>query len=94
MSLRFLQCVKVQNNAFGSSFVLKSEKPERKRINYCSKHMVKMGRTQVYDWFCRFKEVRTSVESNPRSGRPSKIMLLPFCILRVLYTSSTLPTGK
>jgi len=29
------------------------------------------GRTQVFDWFRRFKEVRPSVESNPHSGRPS-----------------------
>ena len=34
--------MKVPNNAFASSFVLKSEKPQRKRINYCSKHAVKM----------------------------------------------------
>jgi len=30
-----------------------------------------MGRTQVFDWFRRFKEGRTSVESDPRSGRQS-----------------------
>src|SRR5215469_2733790 len=30
-----------------------------------------MGRTQVFDWFRRLKEGRTSVESDPRSGRPS-----------------------
>ena len=30
-----------------------------------------MGRTQVFDWFRPFKEGRTSVESDPRSGRPS-----------------------
>jgi len=30
-----------------------------------------MGRTQVFDLFRRFKEGRTSVESDPRSGRPS-----------------------
>ena len=30
-----------------------------------------MGRTQVFDWFRWFKESRTSVESDPRSGRPS-----------------------
>ena len=42
MSQRFLRCVKVTNNAFASSFVLKSEKPQWKRINYCSRHTVKM----------------------------------------------------
>jgi hypothetical protein len=30
-----------------------------------------MGHTQVFDWFHRFKEGRTSVKSDPRSGRPS-----------------------
>ena len=30
-----------------------------------------MGRTQVFDWFRRFREDRTSVESDFRSGRPS-----------------------
>jgi len=30
-----------------------------------------MGRTEVCDWFRRFKEDRTSVESDTRSGRPS-----------------------
>jgi len=29
-----------------------------------------LGHTQVFDWFCRFKEGGTSVESNPRSERP------------------------
>ena len=30
-----------------------------------------MGRTQVFDWFRRFKEGRTSVEGDSRSGRQS-----------------------
>ena len=30
-----------------------------------------MSRTQVFDWFRRFKEGRTSVKNDPRSGRPS-----------------------
>jgi len=30
-----------------------------------------MGRTQVCDWFRRFKEGRTSAERDPHSGRPS-----------------------
>jgi len=30
-----------------------------------------MGCTQVFDWFHRFKEGRTSIESDPRSGQPS-----------------------
>ena len=32
-----------------------------------------MGRTQVFDWFRRFKGGRTSVESDPRLGRPSTL---------------------
>ena len=42
--------MEVPNNAFASSFVLKSEKPQRNRVNYCSKQDA-MGRTQVFDWF-------------------------------------------
>ena len=30
-----------------------------------------MGCTQVFDWFRRFKEGRTSIKSNPDSERPS-----------------------
>ena len=30
-----------------------------------------MGHTQVFDWFCWFKEGRTSIESDSRSGRLS-----------------------
>jgi len=30
-----------------------------------------VGRTQVFDWFCRFKEGKISIESDTRSGRPS-----------------------
>ena len=30
-----------------------------------------MGRKQVFDWFRRFKEGRTSTESDPCLGRPS-----------------------
>ena len=32
-----------------------------------------MGHTQVFDWFCRFKEGRTSVKSDPCLGRPSTL---------------------
>jgi len=32
-----------------------------------------MGRIQVFDWFHQFKEGRTSVESDPRSGQPSTL---------------------
>jgi hypothetical protein len=30
-----------------------------------------MGRTQTYEWWKRFKEGQTSVDDDPRSGRPS-----------------------
>ena len=30
-----------------------------------------MCRTQTYEWWKRFKEGRTSVDEDPRSGRPS-----------------------
>ena len=30
-----------------------------------------MGMTQIKEWYRRFKNVRTSVDSDPHSGRPS-----------------------
>ena len=30
-----------------------------------------MGKTQVYQWFSRFKEGEMSLDDKPRSGRPS-----------------------
>jgi len=30
-----------------------------------------MDKTQTYEWWKRFKEGRTSVDDDPRSGRPS-----------------------
>jgi hypothetical protein len=30
-----------------------------------------MGRIQTYEWWKRFKKGRTSVDDDPRSGRPS-----------------------
>ena len=53
-----------------------------------------IGLTQVFDWFCRFKEGRSSVESDLHSGRPSASRNWRFLILRVSYTTSTPPTGK
>jgi len=38
----FTMCVIVPNNVFAPSFLFKSEKSQRKRIDYCSKHTVKM----------------------------------------------------
>ena len=51
------------NNAFASSFVLKSEKPQRKLINYCSKHTVKM---QWVIHKCLIAKVRTIVHNDRR----------------------------
>ena len=73
MSERFVRRVKVLNSALASSFVLKSEKPPTETYQLLQQAYSEdaMGRTQVFDWFRRFKEGRTSVESVPRSGRPS-----------------------
>jgi hypothetical protein len=35
-----------------------------------------VGCTQVFDWFCRFKEGRTTTESNPQVQSKTKVMLL------------------
>ena len=73
MSYRFLRCVKVPNNAFTSGFVLKSETPETEPYQLLQQAYGEdaMGRTQVFECFRRFKEGRTSAESDPLSGRPS-----------------------
>ena len=89
MSWRFLRCVKVPNNAFASSFVLKSGKPQRKRINYCSKHTVKMQ--------CVVHKCLTGSVDLKRVEPPLKTTSARdghFLIPRVSYTTSTLPTGK
>ena len=45
-----------------------------------------MGHTQVFDWFRQFKEGRTSIESDLRSGQPSasrkKEMIVKVCSQR------------
>jgi len=71
MTQRFLRCVKVPNNTFASSFVLKSEKLQRIHINYCSKHTVKSQWSYTSVWFRPFKKGRPSVERDPLSVRPS-----------------------
>jgi len=65
--------VKVPNNAFAPSFVLKSEKPQTETYQLLQKAFGEdaVGSTQLFDWFRRFKEGKTSVESDLRSGRPS-----------------------
>jgi len=65
--------VKVWNNAFASSFVLKSEQTTTELYPLLQQAYGEdaMGCTQVFDWFRHFKEGRTSVESNPRSGQLS-----------------------
>jgi hypothetical protein len=63
--------VKVWNNAFASSFILKSEKPQQKTYQLLQQAFGEdaMGRKQVFNWFRWFKERRTSIESDLRSGR-------------------------
>jgi len=33
-----------------------------------------LSRTQCHEWYQRFKSVRTSIEDDPKSGRPSTSM--------------------
>ena len=69
---RFLRCVKVPNNAFAPSFFLIGKTAtETYQLLQQAYGEDAMGRTQVFDSFRRFKEDRTSVENDPRSGRPS-----------------------
>jgi len=63
--------VKVPNNAFVSSFFLIGKTAtETYQLLQQAYGDDAMGLTQVFDWFRRFKECRTSVESDPRSGQP------------------------
>ena len=78
--------MKVPNNAFASSFVLKSEKPQWKHISYCSKHTVKM------QWVVH-KCLTGSIDLK-RVEAKQRSCYWHFSILRVLYTTSILPTGK
>ena len=88
--------MKVLNNAFASSFVLKSEKPQRKRINHCSKHSVKMQwvvhkcLTGSVDLKRIEPPLKAASAQDDRQHRETGV----FLILRVSYTMSTLPTGK
>jgi len=50
-----------------------------------------MGRTQVFDWFRRFKEVE---RRGARCETKQRSCYWRFVILRVSYITSTLPTGK
>ena len=87
--MRFLRCVKVPNNAFASSSVLKSEKPQRKRINYCSKHTLKMQWVvhKCLTGSVDLKRVEPPLKAT--SDRDDR-----FLILRLSHATSTLPTGK
>ena len=78
--------MKVSNSAFASSFVLKSEKLQRKHINYCSKHTVKM------QWVIH-KCLTGSIDLK-RVEAKQRSCYCRFLILRVSYTTSTLPMGK
>ena len=63
--------MKVPNNSFASSFVLKSEKkPATETYQLLQQAFGEdaIGRTQVFDWFRRFKEGGTSSECDPGSG--------------------------
>ena len=58
--------MKVPNNAFASSFVLKSEKPAKETYQLLQQAYGEdeMGRTQVFDWFRRFKEGAPGAKQN------------------------------
>ena len=67
-------------------FCFKIRKPQWKRINYCSKHTVKM------QWVVH-KCLTGSVDLN-RVEAKQRLCYWRFLILRVLYTTSMLQTGK
>jgi len=85
--------VKVPNNTFASSFVLKSEKPQRKRINYCSKHMVKR-QWVVHKCLTGSVHLKRVERRGARCEAKQRLCYWRFLIMTVSYTTSTLPTGK
>ena len=72
MSQRYLRCVKVPNKRICIKFCFKIGKTATETYQLLQQAYGEdaMGRTQVFVRFRRFKEGRTSVESNPHSGRP------------------------
>ena len=85
--------MKVPNTAFASSFVLKSEKPQWKRISFCSKHTVKMQwvvHNRHSGSFPRLRDQRKGA----RCEAKQRSCYWRFLILMVSYTMNTLPTGK
>jgi hypothetical protein len=86
MSSRILRCVKVTNKAFAPSFFFNSEKPQRKRINYCNNYTLKM------QWVIH--KCLTSSADLKRVETKQSSWYLRFLILRLSYTTSTLSTVK
>ena len=86
---RFLRCVKVPNNAFELSFVLKLEKQQWKRINYCSKHTVKMQRV-VHK--CLTGSI--DLKKGPQVRRKTKVMLLAFFDSEGIVYHEYTPNGQ
>jgi len=66
----FTMCEEVPNSAFASSFVLKSQNPQRKRVNYCSKHTVKMQWVvhKCLTGSVDLKKVESPLNATARSG--------------------------
>jgi hypothetical protein len=53
-----------------------------------------MGRTQVFDWISRFKEGRTSVESDPQVRSKTEVMLLAFFDSERIVLHEYAPDGQ
>ena len=85
--------MKVPNNPFASSVVLKSEKLLRKRINYCGKHMMKMQwvvHKCLSGSIPRLRDQRRGI----RCETKQRSCYWRFLILRVSYAMRMLLTGK
>jgi hypothetical protein len=80
-------------NAFASSFVLKSEKPQWKCISYCSKHIGTTWRQNSNRHSGKVPHLRDK-RRGARCEAKQRSCYWRFLIPRVSYTTSTLPTGK
>ena len=85
--------MKVPNNAFASSFVLKSEKLQRKHINYSGKHTVKM-QLFVHEGLTGSINLKRVERGDASCEAKQRSCYWRFLILRISYTMSMLPTGK
>ena len=67
----FTMCESTKQRIFLFCFKIRKTTTETYQLSQQAFGEDVLGRTQVFDWFCQFKEGRSSAESDLRLGRPS-----------------------